>query len=128
MRVPLVALTALVALLALPAAAQQTGTGGKGKQTGQNLRSFTIENNSKHPLASVTLLSTDGGKQMFQTSHQIQPNEAAEAQVGRDQCLAEVDVTFKGGRTLRSKGLNDCKMTRVSISDQGVKLESAAVQ
>jgi hypothetical protein len=124
MRAPLLV---LVALLALPAAAQQTGAGGNGKQTGQNLRSFTIENNSKHPLASVTLLSTDGGKQLFQTSNQIQPNESAEAQVGRDQCLAEVDATFKGGRTLRSTGLHDCKMTRVSVDEQGIKLESAAV-
>ncbi len=117
----------LLAAVALPAAAQQTGAGGQGKHNFQNLRSFTIENNSKDPIAGVTLLSTHDGQQMFQTNHQIQPNEAAEAQVGRDQCLAEVDVTFKGGRTLRSAGLNDCKMTRVSISDRDIKLESAAV-
>lgn len=124
MRAPLLA---LVALLALPAAAQQTGAGGTGKQSYKNLRSFTIENNSSHPLAGVTLLSTDG-TQMFQTNHPIQPNEASEAQVGSNQCLAEVDVTFKGGRTMSSKDLHDCKLTRVSISDQGIKLESAAVQ
>ncbi len=117
----------LLAAVALPAAAQQTGAGGQGKHTFQNLRSFTIENNSKDPIASVTLLSTHDGQQLFKTNHQIQPNEAAEAQVGRDQCLAEVDVTFKGGRTLRSAGLNDCKMTRVSISDRDIRLESAAV-
>ncbi len=121
-------LLVLVAFLAFPAAAQQTGAGGKGKQTFQNLRSFTIENNSKNPIASVTLLSTDNGQKLFETSRQIQPNEAAEAQVGRDQCLAEVDVTFKGGRTLRSQGLHDCKLTRVSVEDGGIKLESAAVQ
>ena len=125
MRAPLLI---LVAFLALPAAAQQTGAGGQGKQTGQNLRSFTVENNSKHPIASVTLLSTDGGQKLFQTNNQIQPNEAAEAQVGSDQCLAEVDVTFKGGRTMRSKGLHDCKLTRVSVEDRGIKVESAAVQ
>ena len=124
MRVPFLI---AVAVLALPAAAQQTGAGGQGKQTGQNLRSFTIQNNSKNPIASVKLLSTNSGQQLFQTSNQIQPNEAAEAQVGRDQCLAEVDVTFKGGRTLRSAGLNDCKLTRVSVGDQEIKLESAAV-
>jgi len=116
-----------LAAVALPAAAQQTGAGGQGKHAFQNLRSFTIENNSKDPIASVTLLSTHDGQQMFQTNHQIQPNEAAEAQVGRDQCLAEVDVTFQGGRTLRSAGLNDCKMTRVSISGRDIRLESAAV-
>ncbi len=117
----------LLAAVALPAAAQQTGAGGQGKHEFKNLRSFTIENNSKDSVASVTLLSTHDGQQMFQTDHQIQPNELAEAQVGRDQCLAEVDVTFKGGRTLRSAGLNDCKLTRVSISDREIKLESAAV-
>ena len=122
------ALLLLVAFLALPAAAQQTGAGGQGKQTYQNLRSFTIQNNSKNPIASVTLLSTNGGQKLFETSHQIQPNEAAEAQVGRDQCLAEVDVTFKGGRTLHSQGLHDCKLTRVSVEDGRIKVESAAVQ
>ena len=117
----------LLAAVALPAAAQQTGAGGEGKHNFHNLRSFTIQNNSKDTIASVKLLSTHEGQQLFQTSNKIQPNEAAEAQVGRDQCLAEVDVTFQGGRTLRSASLNDCKMTRVSISDQQIKLESAAV-
>ena len=77
---------------------------------------------------SVKLISTEGGQVMFQSPHPIQPNQSAEAQVGRDQCLAEVDVTFKGGRTLQSTGLNDCKLTRISIEDSQIKPESAAVR
>ena len=125
MRAPFLA---LLALLATPAAAQNTGAGGQGKQTFQNLRSFTVQNNSKTAIASVKLVSTNAGQTMFQSSQAIQPNESAEVQVGRDQCLAEVDVTFKGGRTLQSTGLNDCKLSRISVGDQQIKPESAAVR
>lgn len=115
-------------LAAVPAVAQNTGAGGQGKQTFQNLRSFTIRNDSDKVVASVTLTSTDRGQTMFQTKNPLQPSQAAEVQVGRDQCLAEVDVTFKDGRTLRSAGLNDCHLTRISVGDQQIKLESSAVR
>ena len=118
----------LAVLVAVPAAAQNTGAGGQGKQTFQNLRSFVIQNNSKSVLMSVKLVSTKDGQTMFETKHPVQPDESVEAQVARDDCLAEVDATFKDGRTLRSTGLNDCKMTRVSVGDQQIKLESAAIQ
>jgi len=125
MRAPVLVL--LVLSLAVPASAQNTGAGGQGKQNFQNLRSFTVRNDSKSVVASVKLISTKGGQVLFQAPNPIQPNEAAEAQVARDQCVAEVDATFKDGRTLRSTGLNDCKMTRISIGDQRIDLESAAV-
>lgn len=126
MRARVVALLALS--LSTPAAtAQNAGAGGQGKESGQNLRSFTIRNDSKAVVTSVTLISTNGGQPMFQNPKPIQPSESTEAQVGRDQCLAEVDVTFKDGRILRSGGLNDCKLTRVSIGDERIELESAAV-
>ena len=126
MRAPLPLILAV--LVATPAAAQNTGAGGQGKQTFQNLRSFVVQNNSKTVIESVKLISTEGGEVMFQSPHPIQPNESAEAQVGRDQCLAEVDVTFKGGRSLQSTGLHDCKLTRISIGDSQIKPESAAVR
>jgi hypothetical protein len=127
MRAPILALLALS--LAVPAAtAQNTGAGGQGKETFQNLRSFTVRNDSKSVVTSVKLVSTDGGRVLFQNPNPIQPSQAAEAQVGRDQCLAEVDVTFKDGRTLRSAGLNDCHLTRVSIGDERIEVESAAVR
>lgn len=118
----------LAALLIVPAAAQNAGAGGEGKQTFKNLRSFTVQNNSQTVISNVKLTSTDGGQPMFQSDRPIQPNHAAEAQVGRDQCLAEADVTFKGGRTLQSKGLNDCKMTRLSVDENKITPESAAVR
>lgn len=118
----------LTILLAGAAAAQNTGADGEGKQTFQNLRSFSIQNNSKTALADVKLISTNNGQTMFETKHPMQPDESAEAQVSRDDCLAEVDATFKDGRVLRAKGLNDCKMTRVSVGNQEIKLESAAVR
>ena len=118
----------LAALLITPAAAQNTGADGNGKQNFKNLRSFTVQNNSQTVISSLKLISTEGGQPMFQTDRTIQPNEAAETQVGRDQCLAEVDVTFKGGRTLQSKGLHDCKLTRLSIGENKITPESAAVR
>ena len=124
-----VAIAALLALFsATSALAQNTGAGGQGKENFQNLRSFVIRNDSKDVVASVRLISTNGGQVLFESPRPIQPNQSAEAQVGRDQCLAEVDVTFKDGRTLRDAGLNDCKMTRVSIGDERIDLESAAVR
>lgn len=124
MRAPLLLLSLLVAT---PVAAQSTGAGGTGKETFQNLRSFTVRNDSKTVLASVRLISTNGGKTMFETKGPVQPYESAEAQVGRDDCLAEVDATFKDGRTLRSAGLNDCHLTRVSVGNDAIRVESAAV-
>jgi hypothetical protein len=126
MRAPLSLI--LSVLVAVPAAAQNTGAGGEGKQTYQNLRSFTVQNNSRTVVESVKLISTEGGQVMFQSPNPIRPNESSEAQVGRDQCLAEVDVTFKGGRTLQSTGLHDCKLTRISVGDDQIKPESAAVR
>ncbi len=56
----------LAAFFATSALAQNTGAGGQGKETFQNLRSFTIRNDSKSVVASVKLISTNGGQVLFE--------------------------------------------------------------
>lgn len=114
--------------LIVPAAmAQNVGAGTEGRERGRNMHSFVVRNDSRSVVASVKLVSTNGGQVMFQAPNPIQPSESAEVQVGRDECLAEVDVSFKDGRTLRQAGLNECKLTRISIGDNNIQLENSAV-
>ena len=120
-------LAIVAALIAAPAYAQNTGAGGAGKASFQNLRSYTVRNDSKQVVTSVRLISTNGGRTLFNSAHAIQPDESSEAQVGRNDCLAAVIVRFKDGRQLRADNLDDCKRTRISIGNKNVKLESAAV-
>lgn len=126
-------LVVLAALIAAPASAQHvsaqhSGQGGAGKHAFQNLRSYTIRNDSIQVIASVRLISTKDGKTLFETRRAIRPHQANNVRVGRADCLAGIVVHFKNGRQLQLSNLNDCKRSRISVGNTDIKLESAAVQ
>ena len=121
--------TILAALLiAAPAAAQQEGAGGRGAESRNNLRTYIISNDSQKVIAEVWLGSTNGGKELYSNNDQIRPNQAANLRVGREECLAEVRVRFEDGSTLRADGLNECKLTRIAVSNAKIELQTSAVQ
>lgn len=124
-RAPLV----LLALLSIsPAAAQQEGAGGGGAGVRDNLRSYIVSNDSDKVITEVWLGSTDGGKELYSTKDQIRPNHTVNLRVARAECLAQVRVKFADGTDLRADDLNDCKLTRIAISNQKVELKTSVVQ
>ncbi len=121
-------LAVAVLLIATPAAAQQQGAGTGGTPGQHNLHSYIVSNDSKKVISEVWLGSTNGGKELYSTKEQIRPNHTVNVRLGRDECLAQVRVRFEDGSDLRAEGLNDCKLTRVSINDDKIALQSSAVQ
>ena len=121
--------TALAALLiAAPAAAQEEGSGGQGAQSRQNLHTYIVSNDSEKVISEIWLGSTKDGKELYANKDQIRPNQAVNLRVARDECLAEVRVRFADGSTLNADNLNECKLTRIVVSNAKVELRSSAVQ
>ena len=79
-------------------------------------------------IAEVWLGSTNGGKELYSNKDQIRPNQAANLRVAREECLAEVRIRFEDGSNLQAGDLNECKLTRIAVSDGKVELQSSAVQ
>lgn len=126
MRARYIAIAAL--LTATPAAAQQRGAGTGGVEGQQNLHTFIVSNDSRKVISEVWLGSTNGGKELYSTKEQIRPNHTVNVRVGREECLAQVRVRFDDGSDLRADGLNDCKLTRISVNEDKIALQSSAVQ
>ena len=115
-------------LIAAPAAAQQEGAGGRGAEGRQNLRTYIISNDSEKVISEIWLGSTNGGKELYANKDKLRPNHAANLRVAREECLAEVRVNFEDGSTLRAEGLNECKLTRIAVSNAKIELQTSAVQ
>lgn len=126
MRAPHLAVVAL--LIATPVAAQQRGAGTGGVEGQQNLHTFIVRNDSKKVISEVWLGSTNAGKELFSTKEQLRPNHTVNVRVGRDECLDQVRVRFDDGSDLRAESLNECKLTRISVNDDKIALQSSAVQ
>lgn len=117
-----------VLLTATPAAAQQQGAGTDGKEGQQNLQSFIVRNDSKKVISEVWLGSTNGGKELYSTKDQVRPNHTVNVRVGRGECLDQVRVRFDDGSDLRAENLNECKLSRISVNDDKIALQSGVVQ
>ncbi len=121
--------TALAALLiAAPAAAQQEGAGGRGAETLQNLHTYIVSNESEKVISDLWLGSTKDGRELYASKNQVRPREAVNVRVARDECLAGVRVRFADGSTLDANGLNECKLTRIVVSNDKIELRTSAVE
>lgn len=115
----------LALLVAAPAwAAQQPPAASLYHQ--QNSRSIAIHNLANQTVTTARVQTTDG-KIWDIAKGSIPPNQAKEIIVPAQDCIAEIDVTLKNGRTLSQTGLNACRNTQIEVRDNRVMIPQPAV-
>ena len=82
------------------------------------MRSFSLKNESGQVLTSAQAHMTDGKNRVL-TYASVQPNQAREIVVPRQECLDSLVVQLNNGRTLRAGHLNDCKATQIVVGEPG---------
>lgn len=112
-------------LSAAPALAQQYPAVPLGP-SGEQSRSFSLENMSHHAIVSARAYMTNGRSRVL-THAPVEPGEAREVVVPRKDCLARVTVQLNNGRSLQANHLNDCRSNQLIVGDQGINILSAAV-
>ncbi len=111
-------------LSAGPALAQQFPAAPL-RAPGEQMRSFSLKNESKDVVTSAQAHMTDG-KDRVLTYAPVQPNETKEIVVPRAECLDSVAVHLNNGHTLRADHMNDCKAAQVVVGDAGIGTQSNA--
>lgn len=113
---------ACMVLLAGPALAQQFPAAPL-RSKGEQMRSFSMKNQSGQVITSAEAHMTDGKTRVL-TYAPVQPNEAREIVVPRQECLAGLTVHLNNGKILHATKLNDCKSTKVFVGAQGIGIGS----
>jgi hypothetical protein len=119
---PRVLLLTCVLLAAGPALAQQFPAAPL-RSPGEQMRSFSLKNESHQAVTSAQAHMTDGQNRVL-TYEPVQPNQAREIVVPRKECLDAVIVHLNDGRTLRADHMNDCKATQIVVGDAGIGMQS----
>lgn len=109
-------------LSAVPALAQQHPAAPLTPSAAQ-MRSFSMKNQSGEVITSAEARMTDGKTRVL-TYAPVQPNEAREIVVPRQECLAALTVHLNNGKTLRAGHLRDCKETKIFVGAHGIGIGS----
>ncbi len=115
---------AALLLAASPTLAQQFPAAPL-RTPGQQMRSFSLTNESGQVVTSAQAHMTDG-KDRVLTYEPIQRNQAREIVVPRQECLDSVVVHLNNGQTLRAGHMNDCKATKIVVGKTGIGIASNA--
>jgi hypothetical protein len=111
-------------LVSAPALAQQHPAAPL-RSPGEQMRSFSLTNRSGDVITAAEAKMTDGKRRVL-TYAPVQPNQAREIVVPRQECLASLTVRLNNGRTLRAAHLDDCKATQIVVGTQGIGIGSNA--
>jgi hypothetical protein len=109
-------------LAATPALAQQFPAAPL-RSKGEQVRAFSLKNESGQVVTSAQAHMTDGKRRVL-TYEPVQPNEAREIVVPRNECIDAVTVQLNDGRTLRANHMNDCKETKIVVGKAGIDVQS----
>lgn len=112
----------LLTLAAVPALAQQFPAAPL-RSPGEQMRSFSLKNESGQVVTSAQAHMTDGKNRVL-TYASLQPNQAREIVVPRRECLDSLAVQLNNGRTLRAGHLNDCNATQIVVGEAGLGVQS----
>jgi len=118
-------LSCLALLVAVPAwAAQQPPAASLYHQ--QDSRSISIHNLARQAVTAAQVQTTDG-KTWDLAKGMIPRNQAKEIIVPAQDCITNVRVTLKNGRTLSQNGLNACRNTEIVVQDDRVMIPQQAI-
>lgn len=117
----LILLTAVL-LCATPTLAQQFPAAPL-RSAGEQMRSFSMTNQSGQVVTSAVAHMTDGKTRVL-TYAPVQPNQAREIVVPRNECLDSLTVHLNDGRTLNAAHMNDCKATKILVGAAGIGTQS----
>jgi len=109
-------------LVSAPALAQQFPAAPL-RSPGEQMRSFSLTNQSGQVITSAQAQMTDGKKRVL-TYAPIQRNQAREIVVPRQECLDQVVVHLNNGQTLHADHMNDCKATKIVVGQAGIGMQS----
>jgi len=110
-------------LAAVPAFAQQFPAAPL-RSPGEQMRSFLLRNESGQLVTSAQAHMTDGKNRVL-TYAPVQPNQAREIVVPREECLDSVAVQLNNGRMLRVDHMNDCKGTQILVGEAGLGVQTS---
>jgi hypothetical protein len=106
----------------VPALAQQFPAAPLRSQ-GEQMRSFSLKNESGQVITSAQAHMTNGKNRVL-TYEPVQPNQAREIVVPRNECLDSLTIHLNDGRTFHADHMNDCKETKILVGNRGIGLAS----
>jgi hypothetical protein len=109
-------------LVAAPAFAQQFPAAPL-QSPGEQVRTFWFKNESGQVIMSVQAHMTDGKNRVL-TYAPVEPTQAREIVVPREECIDSMAVHLNNGRTLRADHMNDCKATQIVVGEAGIGVQS----
>ena len=111
-----------LAMAVYPAFAQQRPAAPL-TPNGEQMRAFSLRNQSHQPITSAEAHMTDG-KDRVLTYAPVQPNQARQIVVPRQECVDSVTVHLNIGKTLHADHLQDCRATQIMVGDAGIGVQS----
>ena len=124
---PLAALM-LAALPGVPVhAAQGDVPNAASLQTQQASRSIAMQNRSGTAITQAGVQTTDGKTWNLTKTGDIPANHSADIVVPERDCIANVSVTLKGGRTLHAEGLHACDRSQILVDQYKITIPRIAV-
>lgn len=110
----------------LPASGQQKATVPNSVPLStERARSYSIVNRSSQLIVAAHAKMTNGDQRDLTWDKPIRPQQARDVAMPSRDCLAELTVKFKSGRTMQS-GSPDCRENRITVTDDAIQIGSNA--
>ncbi len=117
-----VPLAVVLALIALPALAENSAN----LTTQQDMRSIALQNWSTTEVTQARVQTTDG--RVWNLAHGgVSRDEGSQVIVPAHDCIANITVTLRDGRTLQLAGLHACNNTEIVVRNDRITIPQQAV-
>jgi hypothetical protein len=103
---------------------QATAPNGRANELAPASRSFSLRNYAGQPITDATATMTDGSQHKLTQTGPIAAAGASQIVVPLNQCLADVKVQLKDGKSFHSGNLNDCRVTQIMVNGNGIQIGS----
>lgn len=122
--------TALAGTLAsIPAAFAQekdaTQSYDHSKPGSSQIRNYTLRNRAEETITEARVRLTDGSTRVLTDKGPITKSQNQTFAAPGKACVTEVEVKFKGGRSLEAKNITDCTAQTLVVDDGRIIAESS---
>ena len=93
--------------------------------TMERARSYSLLNRSSDVIVAAHARMTNGDERDLTWNEPLRPQQGRNLAVSSNDCLAELTVRFKSGRTLQARA-PDCRQTRIIATDSSLQIGSNA--
>ncbi len=92
----------------------------------ERARSYALENRSDDTIVSARAHMTNNDQRDLVWGAPVRPQKATEIAVPANECVTDLTVQFKSGRTLKTVGTPDCRNNRITVTDNSIEFKSDA--